>query len=207
MTIGADEYKSSIGLDSLYYALITVDCSTAYTAGTPKVLAPAAELNAEPATEQLTQYADDQAYDVANSEGETKLSMVVTGIPMSALAEITGCVYDTLNGVMFDNAGSPPYCALIFRSKKSNGKYRYYTYLKGKFSKPKDGFKTQADKTEFQPQTLEFTAVKTTFKWPITAQLTDSVKRIIGDTDIAAFDSTDWFTAVCTPPATAGASI
>lgn len=64
MTINADEYKSVIGLDQIYFALVTADTAAAYTAGTPAVLAPAAEISMKPVSSQETQYADNQAYDV-----------------------------------------------------------------------------------------------------------------------------------------------
>ena len=64
LSVNSDEYKSRIGLDSLYIAEVTADSAAAYTADTPEYLAPAAEATQQPATNQSTQYADDQPYRV-----------------------------------------------------------------------------------------------------------------------------------------------
>ena len=96
MTVNANagEYKSRIGLDSLYIAKVTVDSASAYTADTPEYFAPAAEASQEPSTSFEIQYADDQAYEVMTGEGPTTISLIVTGLPLEMLALITGKVFD-----------------------------------------------------------------------------------------------------------------
>lgn len=207
MVIKAGEYKSTVGLDSLYYALITADTDAAYTAGTPKILAPAAEASQAPATSMVTQPADDKPFDNSFSEGPTKITLTVTALPLSTLAEITGNVYDAVNGLMYDGGGVPPDCALLFRSKKSNGNYRYYEYLKGNFEKPQETNKTKGDTTEFQPIQIIFTALFTVHKFVQSGQKTDSLLRLVGDEDIDEFDGSDWFDAVTVPPAVPGQSV
>jgi len=207
MVIAADEYKSTIGLDKLFYALITADSSSAYTVGTPKSLAPAADASAEPNVSSSTEYADDQSYDTSVSKGETKITLSMTGIPLLTLAEITGCVYDAVNGLMYDDEGAPPDCALLFRSQKSNGNYKYYEYLKGKFDIPKDVLKTLGASVEFQTVQIVFTAIRTTHKFAIAVGKTKGLKRIVGDEDIADFDGAGWFTAVTVPPTTPGCAL
>lgn len=199
MTINANEYKSAVGLDQLYFSKITVDDAGDYSAAAPAYLAPAAEASQEPTSSFDIQYADDQAYDVSTSEGETKISLTVTGIPLEVLAEITGRVFDAATGRMFDNAGVAPYCALSFRSLKSNGSYRYYQYLKGKFDMPKEESVTKAEKAEPKTVQLTFTAIKTVHKFTLSDSVTDSVKRIVGDEDTAGFDGDTWFTQVQIP--------
>ncbi len=203
MVIAADEYKSTIGLDKLYYALITADSTSAYTAGTPKILAPAADASAEPNVSSTTEYADDQSYDTAVAKGETKITLTMTGIPLQTLAEITGCVYDAVNGLMYDDEAAPPDCVLLFRSQKSNGKYKYYEYLKGKFDIPKDVLKTLGASVEFQTIQTVFTAVRTVHQFALVGK-TKTLKRIVGDEDIAKFDGSGWFNAVTVPPTTPG---
>ena len=131
------EYRSQIGLDSVYVAEVTLDDSSGYTAGTPVYFAPALEAKIEPTVNAETQYADDAAYDAMVSEGETKLTFNVTNIPLETLALITGKVFDAASGRLWDNNATPPYMALGFRSLKSNGSYRYYWFLKGRFNVPK----------------------------------------------------------------------
>jgi len=192
------EYRSLIGLDSLYVAEVTADSAAAYTAGTPAWLAPAAEASQEPTTSFEIQYADDQPYEVMASEGETKIALKVTGIPLEMLAKITGRVWDATTGRMYDNAAVPPYFALSFRSQKSNGSYRYYQYLKGRFDMPKDEAATLAEKAEPKTVDLTYTAIRTVHKFDL-GDIDDTVKRVVGDTDVVAFSATSWFSQVQVP--------
>ena len=193
------EYKSKIGLDSLYVAEVTADSAAAYTAGTPAWLAPAAEASLEPSTSFAIQYADDQPYDVATAEGETKSNLKITGLDLETLAWITGKVFDATTGRVYDNGGIAPFMALGFRSKKSNGSYRYYWFMKGKFDMPKEAIATLADRPDPKTLDLTFTAIRTVHQWSLGGGVTDSVKRVIGDTDTDAFSATGWFTQVQVP--------
>src|SRR4030042_5934643 len=117
MTVNSGEYKSKIGLDSLYVASITTDDATDYVAGTPAYLAPAAEASLAPTTSFEIQYADDQPYDVMTAEGDTKISLKVTNLDLAMLATITGKVFDAAVGRLLDNGGPAPYMAPSFRSR------------------------------------------------------------------------------------------
>ena len=194
-----DEYKSRVGLKDLYIAPITTDAADDYVVGTPEYLAPAAEASATPAVNRSTQYADDRPFDTMSAEGETEISLTVTSIPLEVLSAITGRVFDAASGRMYDNAGTPGYFALGFRSKKSNGKYRYYWFLKGRFDMPGEEFASQGDSPDPKPVQLTYTAVKTTKEWELSESVTDGVKRIVGDEDTTNFVATGWFTQVQTP--------
>jgi len=196
-----DEYKSRVGLDSLYVAEVTQDDASGYAAGTPEWFAPAAEASMAPAVNRSTQYADDQAYDAHSSEGETTIQLTVTGIPLEMLAKITGRVYDAATGRMFDNAGTPPEYALMFRSQKSNGGYRYYSYLKGKFDMPGEEAASKTDSPDPKTTQVTFTAVKTIYKFDL-GSIDDGVKRVVGDTDATNFSATGFFLQVQTPATT-----
>ncbi len=198
MTIAANEYKSKVGLRDLYYAVISQDDSSGYSAGTPVYLAPAMTASLAPATNSKTQYADDAPFDVMTAEGETKIEVEVTNLPMYTLAAITGAVYDSTNHRVFDNGGTPPYLALGFRAKKSTGGYKYYWFQKGRFSKPSEEMASDSDTPDPKAQKLTFTAIKSTYQWVMGAT-TDGVKLVSGDTDETGFSATDWFTAVQTP--------
>lgn len=198
MTINAGEYKSTVGVSDLYVAAILADSLSAYTAGTPAYFAPVAEVGAEPATNQETQYADDNPYDVFVNEGETTLTLKVTGIPPEMLAQVLGKTFDATTGRVYDTGGTPPDYALGFKSKKSNGSYRYYWYLKGKFSAPSEAFQTQSDTPAPQTTEITFTAVRSTYNFDVGAT-NEEVKRVWGDDDTDAFDPTNWFAQVQVP--------
>ncbi len=197
ITPNSGEFKPKIGLDSLYVALVTADSASAYTAGTPEYLAPAAEASQEPASAMKVDYYDDQPFDISSSEGETKIALKISALPPERQAQITGKTYDASTGRVYDNGGTPPDMALGFRSMKSNGKYRYYWFLKGRFSTPKEEAATKTDSPESKPATLEFTALRTIYKF--TDANNDSVKRVFGDEDSTNFSGTGWFTQVQVP--------
>lgn len=199
LDVNSGEYKSTVGLDNLYVAEVTADSASGYTADTPEYLAPAAEVSHEPTSSLDTQYADDQPYDVMASEGPSKLTLTVTGIPLAMLAKLLGKQFDATTGRLYDYAGTPPDIALGFRSKKSNGKYRYFWYLKGKFSPPKEGMKTLGEKAEPATQQLEFTAIPTIYPFTVASGVTKKTKRVVGDEDSDNFSATNWFAAVQTP--------
>lgn len=202
----ADEYKSVIGLDSIYVATVTADSASAYTAGTPEILAPAAEISMKPVSSQETQYADNQPYDVFASEAETDMEITLTGVPSEMLALILGGVFNAASGRVWDNAGTPPYMALGFRAMKSTGTYRYYWFQKVMFSPPEEGAATKADKAT--PKTIKLTckAIKTIYKWNL-GSVTDSVKRVYGDEDTDNFSATSWFSQVQVPSVAAPSAL
>lgn len=199
ISANADEYKSKVGLDQLYVAQVTKDDSTGYTAGTPEIFAPAAEASQEPTSTFEIQYADNQPYDGLFAEGPTKLTVDVTGLPPAMLALILGRQFDATTGRLYDNGGIPPYVALGFRAMKSNGHYRYFWFLKGKFSSPKEEIATLGEKPEAKTTKLEFTALRTVYKFSLPNSVTDSVKRVVGDDDTSSFSATNWFAQVQTP--------
>ena len=204
-----NEYKPVVGLDSLYIAEITADTAAAFTHGDIAYLAPAAEAKATPSVNTEVVFADDRVYDVAMGEGQTEIELVITGLDPETLATIAGGFFEASTGRVYDRAApnNAPYYALGFRSQKSNGHYRYYWYLKGRFSKPKESFKTLGDTPESQKTTLIFTAFKTTHQWgldaPSSPTITDGVIRVWGDQDTTGFAPTGWFTDVQEPAPTA----
>ncbi len=193
-----DEYKSVVGVDSLYIAEVTQDDANGYVAGTPAWLAPLAELTLEPATNSETQYADNQAYDVMDAVGETKITATITNLDAETYALITGQVFDATTGRVYENEGTPPYFALGFRSLKSNGKYRYYWFQKVKFGLPKEEAATKTDTPDFKTREMTITAIKTVYQFDL-GDINDSVKRVWGDEDTDSFSATGWFTQVQTP--------
>lgn len=206
LTVNAGEYRSQIGLDSVYLAEVTADSLAAYTADTPEYFAPAIEATIEPTINTDTQYADDAAYDTMVSEGETKLTFNVTNIPIEMLAKITGKVFDTASGRLFDTSATPPYIALGFRSLKSNGSYRYYWFLKGRFDIPKEAATTKGDAPDPKPQEITYTAINTVYVFDL-GDINGTVKRVVGDDDTTNFSETGWFTQVQTPAVVAASAL
>lgn len=191
--------KSFVGVDKIYYALVTQDDASAYVAGTPAVFAPAMNISQSPKSNAKVQYADNQPFDSMSSEGESELDIEVTGVQLDVLASVLGRVYNTAVGRMFDNGGTPPDVALGFRAKMRGGYYRYYWFLKGTFSSPPEEIASETDTPDPKSIKLKFTAIRTIKQWDLNGSITDSVKRLIGDTSDTTFSATTWFDAVQTP--------
>lgn len=201
MAVVEAEKKSTIGLDSMHMAQISTDDATAYTAGTPEIIAPAVSAKVAVKSESQVQYADDGVFDSSSSEGESEIDLEFTAIPMQTLAKMLGKTYlDTIGMFVDGDGGGKPDFALSFRALKSNGKYRYYQYLKGTFNMPDDEFATLADKPDPKTVNVKYIASKTIHGFKTKTDRTERVKRVIVDADATGASVTGWFTAVKTPP-------
>jgi phi13 family phage major tail protein len=200
MTTNSTEYLTSIGLDSVYVAEILQDDANAFVADTPVYLAPVAELSGQPKLNEEILYYDDMPYEVLASEGITERKLKISALPPEIEALLTGEVFDAVSGRLYDSAdpASAPYFALGYRAKKSNGSYRYYWFLKGRFQKPGAEHTTVGEKAEGKPIELMYSAQKTIYKFDQGSR-TDGIKRVMGDDDTTDFDPTGWFAAVQTP--------
>ena len=194
------EKKSTIGLRDLYIALVTQDDADAYAADTPQIFAPAVKASHKPVSNSKTQSADDAPYDTTITEGATTVDIEVTGIPLSIKALLLGKEFDVATGRMLDGEGIAPDVALSFRSKKSNGKYKYCQYLKGKFSPPNEDQATQEETPDPKTITITFTAIFTTHKFTVGDKI-KAYKKLEGDEDTEGFSGTSWFDAVQLPAA------
>jgi phi13 family phage major tail protein len=201
------KYGEFIGVDNLVYALLTKDDSTGYTAGTPKVLAPAAEVAAAATVNKLTTYYDNVASNTYVTEGETEIKAVVANIDAKAMAEILGKFFDVTTGRVIDaGSANPPACALGFRYNMGSSGYRYYWFLHGTFAGGEEAATTKKDDVDVKNYELTFTAVPTDYKFTVDGKLSQ-VKRVFGDTAEASFDPTGWFTQVQIPGAVAPSAI
>ncbi len=196
--INADEYKSVVGLKDLFIGEVLVDSADTFTADAVEKLAPAAAASAKPTVNSKTQYADDQPFDAMSSEGETVIELELTNLPVELLAKITGKVFDSSTGRMYDNGGEAPYFALSFRSVRSNGKYRFFQYLKGRFTTPGEEATTKGDSPDPKTIKLTYTAIKTVHAFDL-GDINDGVKRVVGDEDTAGFSGATWFSQVQVP--------
>jgi len=200
------KYAEFIGVDSVYYALITADTDSAYTAGTPQYLAPVAEIAGEPEVNNKTTYYDNAAANNYVTEGKTELKVTVANVPAQLMATLLGKAYDAASGRVYDSGqANPPKVALGFRFAMGQDKARYYWFLAGTFSGGAEEATTKTSDVDEKTYTLTFTAVTTAFKWTVNTVLT-SLKRTFADTSDSAFDPTGWFTQVQTPSTTVAPS-
>jgi phi13 family phage major tail protein len=196
---------SVVGVDSVYFALITQDDENNFVAGTPQQLSQAMELKGTPAASSETQFADNTEHDVMTVEGPTTLEAIFPSIAEDVLATLVGAVHDAATGRIFDDAdpAEAPYFALGYRFKKRNGSYRYRWYLKCRAEKPMEEGVSESDKVNLKTTTLKITAIKTAYKFDLLGDGSrmKGVKRVQGDEDLDNFDAATWFSAVQTPVA------
>lgn len=180
-----------IGMDMLYYAIMTDEETESYA--TPKRIPGAITGTVTPTTNSATLYADDKADEVANSLGDIEIEINPKDLPPDVLAEILGSKIDDNGALVQAATDNAPYVALGWRSRKSNGKYRYYWYYKGKFQPNEEEFQTKEDSPTFQTPTISGLFVP---------RNKDSSWKSSVDEDGADVPSsviTDWFTEVYEP--------
>ena len=84
------KYGEFVGVDNLYYALISADTAAAYTAGTPEYLAPVAEIAGEPEVANKTTYYENKPANNYVTEGKTELNVTVSNVPAQLAAILPG---------------------------------------------------------------------------------------------------------------------
>lgn len=201
-----DPHDEFIGIEDVYAAIVTKDDSDGYLADTPVPFAPTAEITGAPAIENKTTYYNNKPKNNFVSEGETPLTIVVSGLSAAEMALYLGKTYDESTGRVYDEGKpTPPYVALSFSVNKGQDGLRYYQFLKGTFSGGAEEAKTMEKGIEVKTYTLTYTAVTTTHQFDVNGEMM-SLKRIFADTTDSKFEPGDWFGAVQTP-ATAVAAV
>lgn len=152
--------SGTVGLSNVMYSVLSYDQTGKATYGTPKKLAPAVQAKITQNVDQQVQYADDAAVEISQADGEIQVDFTALDIPTATLAEILGKKRDS-NGVMLSGANdTPPYVALMFKSLKSNGKYRFVTLYKGRFASPDEDYQTKQGKADMQNVSISGMFVK-----------------------------------------------
>lgn len=179
-----------IGLRDLYVAEID---DTDGTFGTPFRIAKAIEATVTPNISSVVLYADDSAAESASSEGETEISLGIDALSNSTYARLLGKTVNS-DGVVEDSSGDqPPNVALGFRALKSNGKYRYVWYYKGKFQAPEESYNTKGETIEYNTPTITGTFVHSD---TVLNSRGEGIKRVVvdeDDEDVALGVAEGWF--------------
>lgn len=91
-------YVPMIGVDKLYYAKVTSDTTTTYTAGTPIAIPglTVAGVNLNP--QSSTFYADNGPYAVATALGDCDVAIACADVPPKLRADLFGFDYDASTG-------------------------------------------------------------------------------------------------------------
>lgn len=183
------------GVDNLVYAKVLTDTAEEFKCDTPKSLSPVAEIGKTVETSSESKFYDNKAMLIINSEGADEITCTVAPLDIQTLAEITGKQYDETTGALIDGLRSNDYFAIGYRTKGTDGQYRYVWRFKGTFAIPDETVATEDDGTDANNQELVFTGIHTTHEFTKGG----SCKGIVVDTRKDLADVSTFFTEVTTP--------
>ena len=192
------------GIDNLYVAKVTKDDSEGYTCDTPVRLSYVAEVAKSTDSASEAHYYDNKAMIVVNSESADKITLTIAPPALEMLSKIIGKSFDAELGMMVDSERNNDYYAIMYRSKGTDGQYRYVSRLKGTFNIPEDDNQTENDGTDTTNTSIEFTGIYTEHeftkgKYNGTAWEKGSAKGIVVDTRYGLADVSKFFDAIQTP--------
>ena len=191
------------GVDNFYFAEVTKDDSTGYTTGTP-VHIPVQEVGKSTDSSSEAHYYDNKAMIVVNSESADTITLVLAPPALDKLAAMIGKSFDTTTGMLVDSPRQNKYFAIMYRTKGTDGGYRYVSRLKGQFNIPEESVATENDGTDTTNTSIEFTGIYTEYeftkgKYVNGAWEKSGVKGIVVDARYDLADVTDFFSNVKTP--------
>ncbi len=203
------EYR---GVEGVVIAEVTGDDNETgggYVTGAVEPLLPVAEIGKTTTSSSEAHYYDNQPMIVINSEGPDEITITGAGMTLEKLAKITGKSYDPTTGMFVDGERQQRYFALGYKTKDSDGKYRYVWRLKGTFAIPDDTNATENDGTDANGTELTFTGIYTVRKF--TKGKYDGktwtpapAKGVIVSDREALADLTAFFDSVATPDSIKG---
>lgn len=197
------------GCDMLCIAEVTCDDNSTdpahgYVTGEWEPLAPVAEVSKTVETASDTKYYDNQPMIVINSEGPDTITLTTSVPGLDMHAKITGKSFDKDTGMLVEGDRDTKYYALGYRTKGTDGKFRYVVRHKGTFGIPDETSQTEDNGTTSNNQSLTFTAIKTKHRFAH-GKLEDgkwkkcSVKGIVVDDRFRDVDEDKFFEKVQTP--------
>ena len=184
-----------MGLKDIHKALLSEDNSSGATYETPEKLERAISANLSPNSNTENIYSDDTVEDVIAAFEGIDVEIEVNQLSLTSRAKLQGS--KVVKGVLIENKNDvAPTIALGFKSKKTNGKYRYVWLLKGKFELTTDEYDTEGEKPDPKSAKLSGTFYPRDF---------DGNYRFIVDEDETGVDTSiisGWFNEVPDEPTT-----
>lgn len=182
-----------MGLKDIHIALLSEDISSGATYETPEKLERAISAKLSPKSNTENIYSDDTVEDVIAAFEGIDVEIEVNQLSLTSRAKLQGS--KVVKGVLIENKNDvAPTVALGFKSKKTNGKYRYVWLLKGKFELTTDEYDTEGEKPDPKSAKLSGTFYPRDF---------DGNYRFIVDEDESGVDASiisGWFTDVPDEP-------
>lgn len=153
------------GVEDLFYAEVMEDSENQFSTGTPKRLSYTATISKEVESSSETHYYDNKGMIVINAKGAETFTLTVAPPKLETLAEITGQAFDSASGMMMEGEVEPKYFAIGYRTKGTDGNWRYCWKYKGQFAIPSEEVNTESDSIDTTNTELTFTAISTIYKF------------------------------------------
>ena len=203
MSENAQQIFEFRGVDNFYFAEVTKDDNSGYACSTP-IHIPVQEVGKTTDSSSEAHYYDNKAMIVVNSESADTISLILAPPALDKLAAMIGKSFDATTGMMVDSPRQNKYFAIMYRTKGTDGGYRYVSRLKGQFNIPEETNQTENDGTDTNNTTIEFTGIYTEHEFT-KGKYTGSgwekagAKGIVVDARYDLVDFTNFFTQVQTP--------
>ncbi len=191
------------GVDNFYFAEVLVDDENGYTCGDP-VHIPVQEIGKVTDSASEAHYYDNKAMIVVNSESADTITLTIAPPALDKLSKLIGKSYDEDLGMMVDSPRTNKYYAIMYRTKGTDGGYRYVSRLKGQFNIPDETNATENDGTDTNNTQIEFTGIYTEHQFDKgiyngTSWEKSGVKGIVVDARYGLANVANFFASVQTP--------
>ena len=191
------------GVDNFYFAEVTKDDADGYTCGTP-IHIPVQEIGKSTDSASEAHYYDNKAMIVVNSESADTISLTIAPPALDKLTKLIGKSFDATLGMMVDSPRQNKYYAIMYRTKGTDGAYRYVSRLKGQFNIPEETVSTENDGTDTTNTQIQFTGIYTEHEFTKgiydgSAWSKSGVKGIVVDERYGLADVSTFFNSVQTP--------
>lgn len=191
------------GVDKFYFAEVTKDDATGYETATP-IHIPVQEIGKSTDSASEAHYYDNKAMIVVNSESADTITLTIAPPALDKLAQLIGKSFDATTGMMVDSPRQNKYYAITYRTKGTDGGYRYVARLKGQFNIPEETYQTENDGTDTNNTQITFTGIYTEHEfnkgvYDGTQWSKAGAKGIVVDARYGLADVSTFFDAIQTP--------
>lgn len=191
------------GVDKFHFAEVLQDDATGFRCGTP-IHIPVQEIGKSTASSSEAHYYDNKAMIVVNSESADTIVLTIAPPALEILSKLIGKSFDPETGMMVDCPRQNKYYAITYRTKGTDGGYRYVVRMKGQFNIPDETNHTEDDSTDTNNTQITFTGIYTEYefdkgiydgeKWE-----KSGAKGIVVDARYGLADVSNFFDAIQTP--------
>lgn len=143
-------YIPMIGVDMLHYARVTSDTTSDYAAETPIRVHGATEAGFNMNAQAGTFHADNGPYATATALGDVDGAIACADVPPKMRSDLYGFDYDEATGELSAEDINAPDVAILYRTQKSSGAYRYVCIYKAKSVPNEDRVQTKGGSLNFQ---------------------------------------------------------